>query len=65
MLNFVRAVQENKSPETGPREGMAAVAMIYAELESSKVEKSVCIDDVMSLRIDSYQREIDSSLAIN
>ncbi|MEM0482146.1 MAG: Gfo/Idh/MocA family oxidoreductase [Nitrososphaerota archaeon] len=64
LSDFFRCVEEGGVPETGGREGMLSVAMVAAALESSYVGKSVRLEDVLDLRVESYQGKINREIGL-
>jgi len=58
-LEFVRAIEDRREMETSGREGLRDLAASYALIESSRMGKSVKVDDVESGRIKSYEEEIN------
>jgi predicted dehydrogenase len=56
---FARAVLDGVAPEVGPDEGMAAVAAIYAILESANAGCAVKMKDVLSGSVHEYQTPIN------
>jgi len=63
MLDFIDSVRDDRRPETEGYDGMVAVAMIYSALESSLLGEAVNLNDVMNMRIQDYQNQINVELA--
>ena len=45
-------------------EGLDAVALSYAILESGRLSKPVAFDDIRSDRINTYQQEINATVGL-
>jgi predicted dehydrogenase len=63
LLDFINSVQLDKRPETDAYDGMIAVALVYSALESSLCGQAVDLNDVLNMKIQEYQNQIDSELA--
>jgi predicted dehydrogenase len=63
LLDFIDSVRDNRRPETEAYDGMIAVALIYSALESSFSGEAVNLNDVMNMKIQDYQNQIDVELA--
>ena len=59
-LDWLRAIEQGTDPETSGREGLRDLACAFAILESSALGCQVTVEDVLSGRVDAYQREIDA-----
>jgi predicted dehydrogenase len=57
-------IQSGARPEVTGEEGRADVALTYAPFEAGRLGRPVTLDDMLSCRADSYQREIDLQLGI-
>jgi predicted dehydrogenase len=62
--DFVEAIEGRRPPEVGPLEGMQALALLYAVLESGHARAPVKFDDVISGSVSEYQKEIDAAAGI-
>jgi predicted dehydrogenase len=58
-IDFLRAIDSGTEMETSGEEGLRDLACSLAILESSAARRSVTLEDVLSGRVDIYQREID------
>jgi predicted dehydrogenase len=58
-LDWLRAIEHGRDPETSGREGLRDLACAFAILESSVLGRQVTIDEVLSGSADTYQRPID------
>lgn len=58
-LDWLRAIDQGRDPETSGAEGLRDLACAYAILESSALGRAVSLDEVLSHSVDSYQRPID------
>lgn len=58
-LDWLRAIEAGREPETSGYEGLRDLACAFAMLESSALRCQVSLDDVLAGRVDAYQREID------
>ncbi|MDA1258899.1 MAG: Gfo/Idh/MocA family oxidoreductase [Chloroflexi bacterium] len=58
-LDMVRAVETGGQPEVGVREGMDALALAYALMESGLKGAPVTVNDVAEGRVSEFQDEID------
>ena len=63
-LDMVHAAESGMQPEVGPREGMHALALAYALLESGMNGLPVTVDDVVDGRSSAFQDEIDTEMGI-
>ena len=63
-LDWLRAVAAGSQPETSGREGLADLAAAYALLESASSGRTVCVDDVASGRIRSFQHPLDEKFGL-
>ncbi|NQW20616.1 MAG: Gfo/Idh/MocA family oxidoreductase [Chloroflexi bacterium] len=63
-LDMVRAAESNGQPEVGPQEGMDALALAYALMESGASGLPVTVEDVAEGRISAFQTEIDAEMGI-
>jgi predicted dehydrogenase len=65
LLDFLRAVQARRSgradaaPEASGAEGLRDLACAFAILESAAARRTVTVEEVLTGRVDAYQREID------
>jgi predicted dehydrogenase len=59
LLDFMDSVRDDRRPETEAYDGMIAVALIYSALESSFLGEAVNLNDVMSMKIQNYQNQIN------
>lgn len=64
LVDFFRCVEEGGGPETGGWEGMLAVAMVAAALESHYAGRSVKLGDVLDLKIEGYQARINREIGL-
>ncbi|MDB5075220.1 MAG: oxidoreductase domain protein [Chloroflexi bacterium] len=58
-LDWLRAIDQGRDPETSGAEGLRDLASAYAILESSALGRAVSLDEMLSHSVDSYQRPID------
>jgi predicted dehydrogenase len=63
LLDFIDSVRDNRRPETDAYDGMIAVALIYSALESSLSGEAVKLNDIMNMKIQDYQNQINMELA--
>ena len=63
-LDMVHAAESGMQPEVGPREGMYALALAYALLESGMSGLPVTVDDVVEGKSSAFQDEIDTEMGI-
>jgi len=63
-LDMVHAAESGMQPEVGSREGMCALALAYALLESGMSGLPVTVDDVVEGRSSAFQDEIDTEMGI-
>jgi 1,5-anhydro-D-fructose reductase (1,5-anhydro-D-mannitol-forming) len=59
-LDWLRAVEAESESETSGREGLHDLACAFAILESSTLQRSVTLDEVLSGAVDAYQAEINA-----
>tara|TARA_B100001146_G_C16014372_1_gene362282 strand:- start:362 stop:718 length:357 start_codon:yes stop_codon:yes gene_type:complete len=63
-LDMVHAAETGGQPEVGPREGMDALALAYALMESGQAGSPVSVEDVAEGRSSMFQDEIDAEMGI-
>jgi hypothetical protein len=63
--DLARAVLDEVEPEVGAVEGTAAVAAIYALLESATAGNSVRMEDILSGEVEDYQAPINEKYGIS
>jgi predicted dehydrogenase len=63
-LDMVQAAELGEQPEVGPQEGMDALALAYALMESGEAGKPVTVEDVAEGRASAFQDEIDAEMGI-
>jgi len=61
---FAACVRSGTPPEVTGEVGRRAAALIYAVVESGLLGRPVTLDEVESLAVDGYQREIDQHLRL-
>jgi 1,5-anhydro-D-fructose reductase (1,5-anhydro-D-mannitol-forming) len=59
-LDWLRAIEQGRDPETSGAEGLRDLACAFAILESSAAGRAVRVDEVLSHAVDQYQRPIDA-----
>lgn len=59
-LDWLRAIEAGRDPETSGEEGLRDLACAFAILESSALRRTVTQDEVLSGAADAYQQEIDA-----
>lgn len=57
-------VRNGGTPEVTGEEGRADLALTYAPFESGRLGRPVTLDDMIALRADVYQHEIDAELGL-
>lgn len=63
-LDWLRAIQERRPPETSGREGLRDLAAAYAILESSHAGRTVEVAEVLDGELAEYQRPIDAQFGL-
>ena len=63
-MDLAQAVMRDGTPEVGCQEGMEALALAYAVMESGESNLPVQIDDVIEGRVRGFQADIDRSAGI-
>lgn len=63
-LDMVAAAKSGGQPEVGPKEGMDALALAYALMESGVSGSSVIVEDVAEGRSSAFQDDIDTEMGI-
>ena len=63
-LDMVQAAESGGQPEVGPQEGMDALALAYALMESGVSGVPVTVEDVAEGRASQFQDEIDAEMGI-
>ena len=61
---LAECIRHGAQPEVNGEVGMRAVALVYAVFESSALGRPVTIEEVESVAVDAYQREIDDHLGL-
>ena len=61
---MVDAAESGGQPEVGPQEGMDALALAYALMESGVDGAPVSVEDVAEGRTSAFQDEIDYEMGI-
>ena len=61
---MVQAAESGGQPEVGPQEGMDALALAYALMESGVSGTPVTVEDVADGRTSKFQDEIDTEMGI-
>jgi predicted dehydrogenase len=64
LQDFANAILNGQQPEVTGEEGLKAVALSYAILESGYLRRPVSFVDVVEDRVNSYQREINGSVGL-
>jgi predicted dehydrogenase len=59
-LDWLRAIEAGRDPETSGEEGLRDLVCAFAILESSALRRTVTQDEMLSGAADAYQREIDA-----
>jgi hypothetical protein len=63
-LDMVNAAESGGQPEVGPKEGMDALALAYALMESGLKGAPVSVEDVAEGRASAFQNDIDVEMNI-
>ena len=58
-LDWLRAIEAGRDPETSGEEGLRDLACAFAMLESSALSRQVTLQEILDGTVDTYQREID------
>jgi UDP-N-acetyl-2-amino-2-deoxyglucuronate dehydrogenase len=64
VYDFINAIREGRRPDLDGWDGLIAQAVPEAFFESSECGQSVKMDDILSGRVDAYQREINDKWGI-
>ena len=64
LQDFADAITTGRKPEVAAEEGLDAVALSYAILESGHLAQPVAFDDVRSDRVNAYQQEINEAAGL-
>ena len=64
LQDFAEAVMTDREPEVDGQEGKKALALSYAVLESGERGEPIEFADVIERRIEDYQADINSELAV-
>ncbi len=59
-LDWLRAIEQGRDPETSGREGLLDLACAFALLESSQARREVTLGEVLDGSVDAYQAEINA-----
>ena len=60
-MDWILSIQNGGKPEVGIPEGKSAIGLAYAIVESGLSESKIKVSDVISGKIDNYQKDIDIS----
>jgi predicted dehydrogenase len=60
-MDWILSIQNGGKPEVGIPEGKNAIGLAYAIVESGLSESKIKVSDVISGKIDNYQKDIDIS----
>ena len=60
-MDWILSIQNGGKPEVGIPEGKSAIGLAYAIVESGLTESKIKVSDVISGKIDNYQKDIDIS----
>ena len=63
-MDLARSVKSGEKPEVGSKEGMAALGLAYAVMESGESNRPVLIDDVIDGKVRRFQMDIDTTAGI-
>ena len=61
MLDFVEAIRTNRPPESDGAQGMRAVAVIHAIMESALAGRPVTLDEVLDGTLHAYQDRVEAA----
>jgi predicted dehydrogenase len=64
-LDFLRSIESGQPMETDGHEGVRDLGCAFAVLESSAAQHSVEVADVLSGKVDAYQREINEHYGLH
>ena len=62
--DWMQAIQRGHRPVNHGSEGLRDIAISYGVIESSILQETVAVEDILSGKVDSYQREIDEHWGI-
>jgi len=63
-IDMVQAAESGGQPEVGPEEGIQALALAYALVESGVKGESITLQDVADGLVSFYQDEINTQMGI-
>jgi predicted dehydrogenase len=63
-FEFADCIQHHRQPEVTGEIGRLDTALVYALFESGHLKRPVTMDEVVSVSVDGYQREIDEHLGL-
>ena len=63
-IDMVQAAESGGQPEVGPEEGIEALALAYALVESGVKGESITLQDVADGLVSFYQDEINTQMGI-
>ncbi|HZW29882.1 MAG TPA: Gfo/Idh/MocA family oxidoreductase [Isosphaeraceae bacterium] len=61
---FAECIQTGRAPEVDGLVGRRDTALVYALFESGKLGRPVTLDEIETVAVDAYQREIDAYLGL-
>ena len=64
LMDFSNALLNGTTPEVGAKEGLDAVALVYAILESGHLGQRVQFEDVALDRVNDYQLEVNAAAGL-
>ncbi len=63
--DWLDAVRQRREPETSGREGLMDLACAFGVLESDMAGRRLAIEDILSGKIDAYQKQINENFGIS
>lgn len=64
LIDFADAIVQGREPEIGGVDGVNAVALVYAILESGHAGGELCFAAVVDDRINDYQKDVNGSIGL-
>jgi len=62
--DFAEAILSGRPTEVKPQNAMRAVAVVYAMLESQRLQRAVTVEEVMNEEVSAYQDEINKEIGL-
>ena len=65
LYDFIKAINGERKPEVDAMDGLRDQAVVFSVYESSVLNEPVRVEDVLNLKLEEYQKEINEKLSIS